>query len=122
MSACADLGQAFLDETFQNSPVLATRLGVDGFDDRLDDLSEAAFEDRARRSAAWLVRFEQLGDDACATFDERIDRDQIRSHLRGVQILDDWLLWRRQPEIYLEPGLLGVFSLFLHRLKPEQEL
>lgn len=61
MSACAELGQAFLDETFQDSPVLASQLGVDGFDDRLDDLSEAAFEDRRRRSADWLRRFDQLG-------------------------------------------------------------
>jgi uncharacterized protein (DUF885 family) len=31
-------------------------------------------------------------------------------------------MWRRQPEMYLSPGLGGVFSLFLHRLKPEPEL
>jgi uncharacterized protein (DUF885 family) len=122
MSECAQLAQAFFDETLQDSPVMASQLGVDGFDDRLDDLSEAAFEDRRRRSAAWLTRFEQLGDDTCASFDERIDRDLIRSSLRGRAILDDWLMWRRQPEIYLNPGLGGIFTLFLHRLKPEAEL
>src|ERR1700694_3801119 len=117
MSECAELAQAFFDETLQDSPVLASQLGVDGFDDRPDDLSEAAFEDRRRRSGAWLQRFEHLADDACPSFDERLDRDLIRSHLRGVAVLDDWLLWRRQPEIYLNPGLTGVFTLFLHRLK-----
>jgi uncharacterized protein (DUF885 family) len=122
MSMCAELGRAFLEETFKDSPVLASQLGVDGFDDLLDDLSEAAFEDRRRRSAGWLRRFEQLGDDACDSFDERLDRDLICSHLRGEAILDDWMLWRRQPEIYLNPGLNGVFNLFLHRLKPEPEL
>jgi hypothetical protein len=60
MSTCAELAQAFLDETFQDSPVLASQLGVDGFDDRLDDLSEAAFDARRRRSADWLQRFELL--------------------------------------------------------------
>src|ERR1700682_3221053 len=122
MSPCTALGQAFLDETFQDSPVLASRLGVDGFDDRLDDLSAAAFADRPRRPAPGLRRFEQLGDDACDSFEERIDRDLICSHLRGEAILDDWLMWRRQPEIYLNPGLNGVFNLFLHRLKPEPDL
>src|SRR3984893_16094823 len=122
MSTCAELAQSFLDETFQDSPVLASRLGVDGYEDRLDDLSEAAFEDRRRRSADWLRRFEQLGDDACGSFGGGIDRDLIRSHLRGEAILDDWLMWRRQPEIYLNPGLNGVFNLFLHRLKPEPDL
>src|SRR2546423_10205530 len=101
MSPFAELARAFLDETFQDSPVLASQLGVDGFDDRLDDLSEAAFEDRRRRSASWLEQFESLPDTACANFDERLDRDLIRSTLRGRAILDDWLMWRRQPEMYL---------------------
>src|SRR3981081_120346 len=122
MSERAKLSRAFCEETLEDSPVLASQLGVDGYDDRLDDLSEAAFEHRRRRSAAWLTSFEQLGDDACASFDERIDRDLIRSTLRGRAILDDWMMWRRQPETYLNPGLAGVFTLFLHRLKPEPEL
>ena len=122
MSECATLARAFFDESLQDSPVLASQLGVDGYDDLLDDLSEAAFEDRRRRAAAWLTRFEQLSDDACASFDERIDRDLIRSNLRGRAILADWQMWRRQPETYLGPGLGGIFTLFLHRLKPEPDL
>jgi uncharacterized protein (DUF885 family) len=122
MSEFAELAQAFFDETLQDSPVLASQLGIDGFDDRLDDLSEAAFADRRRRAAAWLERFEQLPEAACASFDELLDRDLIRSHLRGRAILDDWQMWRRQPETYLNPGLGGVFTLFLHRLRPEREL
>ncbi|MBV9581445.1 MAG: DUF885 domain-containing protein [Chloroflexi bacterium] len=122
MSEFGALARSFLDETFLDSPVLATQLGVDGYDDRLDDLSEAAFDDRARRSASWLEKFDHLADSACATSDERIDRDLIRSTLRGRAILEDWQMWRRQPETYLGPGLGGIFSLFLHRLKPESEL
>jgi uncharacterized protein (DUF885 family) len=122
MSDFAALAQTFLDETFQESPVLASQLGADGHDDRLDDLSEAAFADRSRRSAAWLDRFDHLDDSACATVDERLDRDLIRSTLRGRAILDDWQMWRRQPETYLGPGLSGIFTLFLHRLKPDAEL
>jgi uncharacterized protein (DUF885 family) len=122
MSRCSELARAFLDEFFAESPVMATQLGVDGFDDQLDDLSEAAIERRAQRSTEWLQQFEALGDDECATFDERVDRDLIRSLLRGRSILDDWQMWRRQPDMYLSPGLSGVFSLFLHRLKPEPQL
>src|SRR5215510_7478663 len=122
MSECADLARAFFDESLRDSPVFATQLGIDGFDDQLDDLSESAFDDRRRRSAAWLDKFEHLPDHACASFDERVDRDVIRSHLRGRTILEDWHMWRRQPETYLNPGLGGIFNLFLHRLKPEPEL
>jgi len=122
MSDFAVLAQTFLDDTFHDSPVLASQLGVDGYDDRLDDLSETAFNERSRRSAAWLDRFDHLDDSACSTFDEQLDRDLIRSTLRGRAILEDWQLWRRQPETYLNPGLGGIFSLFLHRLKPEPQL
>jgi uncharacterized protein (DUF885 family) len=122
MSECADLARAFFDESLTDSPVFASQLGIDGYDDQLDDLSEAAFEDRRRRSADWLQRFEHLPDSACASFDERLDRGLILSVLRGRAIMDDWQMWRRQPETYLGPGLSGVFSLFLHRLKPEADL
>ena len=122
MSEFADLARAFFDETLQDSPVLASQLGIEGFDDRLDDLSESAFADRRRRASAWLQRFDALPEAACASFDEQLDRDLIRSHLRGRAILDDWQMWRRQPETYVNPGLGGVFTLFLHRLKPEPDL
>jgi uncharacterized protein (DUF885 family) len=122
MSRCTDLAETFLQETIAESPVFATQLGVDGFDDQLDDLSESAIERRRRRSAEWLHQFEQISDSDCASFDERIDRDLIRSLLRGRAVLDDWLMWRRQPDMYLSPGLSGVFLLLLHRLKPEPEL
>jgi uncharacterized protein (DUF885 family) len=122
MSRCTDLAETFLQETIAESPVFATQLGVDGFDDQLDDLSESAIERRRHRSAEWLHQFEQISDAECASFDERIDRDLILSLLRGRAILDDWLMWRRQPDMYVGPGLSGVFLLLLHRLKSEPEL
>ena len=54
--------------------------------------------------------------------DDRIDRDLVRSHLRGRAILADWGDWRRLPDTYVQPGLSGVFALFLRRLHPEGEL
>src|SRR5919199_372813 len=123
MSEFGELARAFLDETYADAPVFASQLGLDGYDDRLEDLSETAFADRRRRSAAWLERF--AGLDAatdCGSFDERIDLGLLLSVLRGRAILQDWEMWRRQPETYLNPGLSGLFSLFLHRLRPEPEL
>src|SRR5919202_872193 len=123
MSQLGQLARAFLDESYADSPVFASNLGVDGYDDRLDDLSEAAFDARRRRCGGWLERFSALdpGTD-CGSFDERIDLGLLLSVLRGRAIMDDWEMWRRQPETYLNPGLSGLFSLFLHRLKPEPDL
>jgi uncharacterized protein (DUF885 family) len=121
MPAFAELGRAFLAEEHADSPVMASHLGVEGYDDRLDDLGEAAFTARRRRHAAWLARFDAL-DDAGLGPEERIDRDLLRAVLRGRAIMADWEMWRRQPDTYLTPGLSGVFVLFLHRLRPEPEL
>jgi uncharacterized protein (DUF885 family) len=121
MPAFAELARTFLAEEVADSPLLASHLGIEGHDDRLDDLSEAAFEARRRRSAEWLTRLEAVPDGGL-TADERIDRDLVCSTLRGRTIMADWEMWRRQPDTYLTPGLSGVFVLFLHRLRPEPEL
>jgi uncharacterized protein (DUF885 family) len=56
------------------------------------------------------------------SFEQSIDRDLLRSTLRGRLIFQDWAVWRRDPVTYLFPCLQGVFTLFLHRLRPETEL
>jgi uncharacterized protein (DUF885 family) len=96
------------------SPVLATALGVDGHDDRVPDLTAAAFERRAVEEDAWLARFRALADGDLNP-DERIDRDLAVSTLRGQQLERDWAVWRRNPDTYTTPALTGVFLLFLHR-------
>jgi uncharacterized protein (DUF885 family) len=117
----AALCREFLGEEYAAAPVMASGLGLTEFDARLDDLSEAAFEERRRRSAAWRVRFQQVPDAGMGP-DERIDRDFVVSILAGRAIMAEWASWRRQPELYVAPGLQGVFGLFLHGLRPEAEL
>src|SRR5688572_27550670 len=36
--------------------------------------------------------------------------------------MNDWETWRRDPALYVSPGLSGVFVLFLKRLHPEADL
>jgi len=116
-----DLVRTFLDEEFAESPTGASSVGLIEYDDRLEDLSEAAFERSSRRTAEWLERFGAI-EPASLSFDEAIDRDLALSSLHRRRIFDGWEVWRRHPDIYLEPGLSGVFGLFLHRLRPEAEL
>jgi uncharacterized protein (DUF885 family) len=121
MPTFAELTNQFLDAEFEDSPVRASSLGLTEYDSRLDDLSEAAFLRRRRADAEWLARFEAVPA-ADLTLDEGIDRDLVVSILRGRQIVEDWEAWRRQPDTYLNPGMGGIFSLFLHQLRPVDEL
>ncbi len=121
MPSFAELAREFFDAELADSPVRASQLGLTEYDDQLDDLSEAAFERRRRTDADWLGRFRDVDADALA-FDDAIDRDLVVSTLDGRRIVDDFEMWRRQPDTYLNPGLSGIFTLFLHRLRPMGEL
>jgi uncharacterized protein (DUF885 family) len=120
-SPFASLVDTFLKEEYEDSPTQASSLGLTEYDERLDDLSAAAFRRRIESDDAWLARFRGV-DEAPLTPGERIDRELLVSVLRGRQLVQPLEMWRRQPATYLNPGLQGVFSLFLHRLRPEKEL
>jgi uncharacterized protein (DUF885 family) len=121
MSSFSELAESFLNEEFAESPVLASSLGLTAYDEKLDDLSADAFRRRDLRATEWLKRFRGIADDGL-TPAERIDREFGVSILRGRELNAPQRSWQRQPATYLNPGLQGVFSLFLHKLRPEKEL
>ncbi|HEY6959849.1 MAG TPA: DUF885 domain-containing protein [Candidatus Limnocylindria bacterium] len=120
-SPLASLVDSFLKEEYDESPTLASSLGLTEYDERLDDMSGDAHRRRIERDTAWLQRFRDVTD-ADLSPSERIDRALLVSVLRGRQLHQPLEAWRRQPATYLNPGLNGVFSLFLHRLRPERDL
>lgn len=121
MATIDDLIETFLADEVEESPTTATRLGIDGHDDRIGDFSEAGFLRRQTADTQWLDRFTALPD-GDLSFDEAIDRDLVVSTLRGRQVMHEWAVWRRDPATYLGPCLSGVFSLFLNRVHPEPVL
>ena len=120
-SALRGLVDTFLTETYEDSPTLASSLGLTEYDERLDATSAASFRERIERDHSWLDRFRAVTD-ADLSPAERIDRDLLVSVLRGRTLVEPLESWRRQPATYLNPGLNGVFALFLHRLRPERDL
>src|SRR5437773_2543622 len=120
-SSFASLVHTFLKEEYADSPTLASSLGLTEYDERLDALSAGAFKRRIESDDAWLERSRGASEADLAPA-ERIDRDLLVSVLRGRQLAQPLEMWKRQPATYLGPGLNGVFSLFLHRLRPEKEL
>lgn len=121
MTTLAQLVDEFLETEFSHSPTLASRLGLTGYDHKLDDLSADAFELRDSDAAAFLYRFSALPD-AGLSAEERIDRDLAIAMLRGRLVQAEWQGWRRDPLTYSGPISDGLFSLFLHRLRPEEDL
>ena len=92
MAALSDdlsaLGADFLAEEFEGDPILASILGLDGFDDQLGDFSADAFERRTRRAAHWHERFSAV-DAGGLSADESADRDMALATLRGRTLLAD---------------------------------
>ena len=117
----ASLVGSFLKEEYEDSPTMASSLGLTEYDERMDDTSAEAFRRRVDADEAWLTRFRAVPDEGL-TAAELIDRDLLISTLRGRQLMHPREIWRIQPNTYLNPGLQGVFTLFLHRLRPEREL
>jgi uncharacterized protein (DUF885 family) len=121
MDTLSGLIDDFLANEYETSPVLATTLGLTAYDERLDDLSAAAFAKRDSDAVQWLARFEAV-DPAPLGNDDRIDRDLAIANLRGRTIAADWQVWKRDPTTYSGPILNGLFYLFLNRLRPNKEL
>ncbi|CAN5834092.1 hypothetical protein BH24CHL6_BH24CHL6_17220 [soil metagenome] len=111
----------FLANDYEASPVLASGLGLTDYDERLDDLSAAAFGKRDSDAEDYLARFRAVPDEGLSA-DERIDRDLAVAMLRGRTIQADWQGWKRDPIVYSGPVLNSLFVLFLHRLRPNAEL
>jgi uncharacterized protein (DUF885 family) len=111
----------FLQNEFETSPTAASYLGLTEYDDRLDDLSAAAFEKRNSDATSFLKRFEDAASDELSQDDE-IDRQLAIANLLGRVINIDWQAWKRDPLLYSGPALNGIFYLFLNRLRPNREL
>ena len=111
----------FLKNEYETSPVTATALGLTDYDERLDDMSAAAYEKRDSDAVEWLKRFESV-DSATLSASDQIDRDLAIASLRGRTIGADWQVWKRDPTTYSGPILNGLFYLFLNRLRPTADL
>ncbi len=110
-----------LRSDFEAQPVAASGLGLTDYDERLDDLSEDALHARDASAAAFLARLDGIADEGL-TIDQQIDRDLARSTLRGRLIMAPFESWKRDPVTYSGPITGGLFSLFLHHLRPEPDL
>jgi uncharacterized protein (DUF885 family) len=116
-----DLFAEWMGETFEESPTLASALGLTDYDSQLGDFSADAFLRRDERDRRWAGRLAGL-DLTTLNNDQQVDVALLASRLAEREVVSERKAWRREPELYLDPCLWGVFNLFLHRLRPEAEL
>jgi uncharacterized protein (DUF885 family) len=121
MDSLARLIDDFLAAEWELFPTRASSLGLSAYDERLEDFSAAAFGRRDAHAEEWLKRFGSVGDDGL-DWSGRIDRDLVMAMMRGRLILAERENWRRDPIVYSGPLMDGLFTLFLHRLRPNAEL
>jgi uncharacterized protein (DUF885 family) len=112
---------SWIEEELTAAPVEATVLGADGDHGSLGDWSRSALEERQASDETWLSRVSDL-DISALDADRVVDTGLLVSALRGRQVYASWDHWQRDPAMYLDPCLHGVFSLFLNRIFPEPEL
>lgn len=120
-AALSELIDEYVAWLLAESPTAASYHGADGYDDQLPDLSAAGFAARDAAEDAFAARAAAI-DPSTLAADEAIDRDLLLSHLRGAAIMRGFEPWRRNPDVYLGPILMGTFALFARRLHPESEL
>ncbi|MGH9104033.1 MAG: DUF885 domain-containing protein [Acidimicrobiales bacterium] len=112
---------SWMRQELDAEPVTASGLGLVEHDGRLPDRSAGSWQLREQRDRECVARLEAVADEGLS-IDQRIDRDALIAALSGREVLAGWQEWRRDPGLYTEPGLMGVFVLFAHGLRPLPEL
>ncbi len=107
----------FLEEFLGAHPTTATFLGVTKFDSASTDMSAAAIRARDARQRHWLRTFENVGP-RHLNHDQQVDRELILASLGAAVQTASFEGWRRNPEEYLNDG---VFDLFVHQARPEDQ-
>ena len=93
--------RAYLDRSFRDEPLSATRLGDHRFDDRLDDLSAEARAGYLERDRRTLAELPMRVDRAKLSRNARIDFDIFRHHLvRSIWLTENFRPFEDDPRIY----------------------
>jgi uncharacterized protein (DUF885 family) len=115
------LGQRYLREAQELSPVDATALGDHRFDDRIDDVSVAGWQARLTFDQRYLAALDGL-DRAVLSRPNQVDAILLRQELEyerwRIQTLEDW---RWNPLIYTRLAGDAVYTLLAREFAPVPE-
>jgi len=115
------LGKRFLDESPRLMPVDATSLGDHRFDDQLDDVSAAGWQQQAAFAETYLAALDGI-DRGQLSRPNQVDLLLLRHELEyrhwKIQTLQDW---RWNPLIYTRIAGDAVYTLIAREFAPEPE-
>ncbi|WP_260482645.1 DUF885 domain-containing protein [Sphingomicrobium flavum] len=77
------LTEEYWADVLENAPVFASGLGVEGYDDKLGDLSLEAQDRQAAKAAAFLTRLDAIDDDGLSSADQ-VNKAILARSLRGA--------------------------------------
>jgi uncharacterized protein (DUF885 family) len=116
------LSEEFVEVFMKHNPVQATLAGIHDYDARLPVDTPEGFRERA----TWLKDFEQRLAASVPTrelpLEQRIDHSYLRARLAGLRAeLDEIKMHARNPALYPETALTGVFLLMARNFAPFEE-
>jgi len=120
MAPFDELVQEFLEATWRNDPVEATRSGIHRYDHLLPDRSAEAMDGWGQTLAGLERRFEQM-DPARLSRGQELDRQWALSVLDYALVNHELELWRRMPQELVDDLGSGLHSLLISEFVPLQE-
>jgi uncharacterized protein (DUF885 family) len=109
-AAYASLAQRYYTETFRQSPIEATQVGVHDYDDTVGDFSAAAFAKQLDTDRAYLQRLAAI-DKTALSANGALDYTLLENSLRDDQLLNGALQeWRHNPDDYTQSASAAIFS------------
>ena len=99
-AAFTEVGKAYLEDTYQRQPVLATLLGIHKYDERLGDPSQQAVADEVAALRTFRERAAAI-DATTLTPSNQLDREQLLLAIDSrILTLEAIRPWARDPDTY----------------------
>ena len=122
VKAFTQLSEEFVELYMRHHPVQATRAGIHDYDAKLPDDSPEGVRERI----VWLRDLEQRLVASVPwqelPIEQRVDYGQLRSQLAAMRAdLEEIKMYARNPSIYPETALAGVFLLMVRGFAPLEE-
>jgi hypothetical protein len=119
VKAFTQLSEEFVELYMRHHPVQATRAGIHDYDAKLPDDSPEGVRERI----VWLRDLEQRLVASVPwqelPIEQRVDYGQLRSQLAAMRAdLEEIKMYARNPSIYPETALAGVFLLMVRGFAP----